>query len=343
MLKVQSHCFRMKIRAFPNNFGSGYWRIIHPQKYLQRMGHECNYNEGKNVLKEELMHYDIAIPQGAVDLKALTWLLEVRNKTGLKIVTDFDDMLEVTKDNPHYKDHKVLDAVEILSAFAKYVDAITTTNEFLAERLRKFNPNIYIVPNYMDLEYWQLPIQKNETGKIRIGYVGSITHMLDVGMAAGALKKILNKYKDKVELVMVGDARWKEYFEGYKNVECMLGVPFENYASRLNGLQIDIGIAPLRDTEFNHCKSPIKWMENTIAGAATIASPTVYDTVIKHGENGLIARNHQEWIKYLSELIENKELREKLWKNAYKEVTTIYSLANHVHDWEQVYENILKK
>lgn len=330
----------MKIRSFPNDFGSGYWRIIHPQKYLARLGNECNYEPGVGITKQDLRCWDIAIPQGAVDIKALTWLLEVRNETGLKIVTDFDDMLEVTKDNPHYKDHKVVDAVEILSAFAKHVDGITTTNEFLAERLRKINPNIYIVPNYMDLEYWDLPIQKNETGKIRIGYVGSVTHLLDLGIVVPTIKKILNKYPN-VELVMVGDARWKDYFEGYKNVECMLGVPFDNYASRLNGLQIDIGIAPLRDTEFNHCKSPIKWMENTIAGAATVASPTVYDTVIKHGENGLIANNEEEWFKYLCQLIEDEELRHKLQKNAYFDVINNFSLEKNIKEWEKVYETIL--
>ena len=335
----------MKIRGFPNNFGSGYWRMIHPGKYLSKLGHTVVVESGNDKLtyKDELVGWDIIVPQGVVDLEALKTLLEIRNEYGTKIMIDFDDMLKVGEDNPHHQQHEVLDAVEILQSFTRFVDGVTTTNDFLAERLKEFNKNVYVVDNYMDLDYWQLPLKKNTTDKIRICYVGSVTHILDIELVAPALKKILTKYKDKVELIMVGDLRWREYFEGFNNVECQLGVPFESYASRLNGLGMDIGIAPLRDTEFNHCKSTIKWMENTIAGGVTVASPTKYNLVINHGENGFIANTTDEWVNYLSQLIEDATLREKMHSRAYKDVVQNYSLGSHAYEWENIYKSVLNK
>jgi O-antigen biosynthesis protein len=305
------------------------------------LGHEYVTEPTNKIDKRAWSKYDIIFPQGIVDLSVLVSLIEMKKEYGTKIVTDFDDMMVVGKDNPHYKEHQVLDAVNILTSFSKHCDLLTTTNEYLAKQLRKLNPNVKIVPNYIDLDYWQLPIQRNND-RVRIGYVGSITHMKDIQMIVPALKKILKKYKDKVELILVGDYRWRDLFKNFTNVEVILGIPFDNYASRLNGLRLDIGIAPLRDNEFCLSKSHIKWYENTIAGAVTIASPTVYDRVIRHGENGFIAKNTEEWIKYLSLMIEDSTLRENVWHRAYDEVTGSYSLEKHAHEWEQVYESVLK-
>jgi len=48
----------------------------------------------------------------------------------------------------------------------------------------------------------------------------------------------------------------------------MLAVPFDAYPMRLAGLRLDIGLAPLIDNEFNHCKSKIKYFEYSIVKAA---------------------------------------------------------------------------
>jgi len=334
----------MKIKAFPNSSGSGQWRVTHPMKYLARLGHTVSIKTsdvGATTTPEELLGYDIIIPQGIIDLEALKLILAIKRDYGTKIILDFDDMIEVTEDNPHYKDHKIWDASPILQSFAKFADGITTTNEHLATYLKKFNKNVFIIPNYMDMEYWKMPIKKNETDKIRLCYVGSVTHLLDIEMIAPALKEILTKYKDKVELLMVGDLRWREVFKNFTNVDCFLGVPFDSYSLRLNGLGMDIGIAPLRDNNFNRCKSNIKFLENTIAGGVTVASPTVYSKTIKNGKNGFIAKNNDEWVKYLSLMIEDATLRKNIWQKAYSEVVGTYSLEKNIKKWESVYKLIL--
>ena len=60
---------------------------------------------------------------------------------------------------------------------------------------------------------------------------------------------------------------------GRKNCFFESATDLQNYPCKLASIRPDIGLCPLTDTAFNRCKSPIKWMEYAMAGAATVASP----------------------------------------------------------------------
>jgi glycosyltransferase involved in cell wall biosynthesis len=48
-------------------------------------------------------------------------------------------------------------------------------------------------------------------------------------------------------------------------------------------------------------------------GVATVMSNVgVNSDIIEHGKNGFLAQTEQEWINYLSILIENSDLRHKI-------------------------------
>lgn len=329
----------MRVRAWPNGSGSGWWRMLHPLHRVSTRGHYCEVTD-EAIDPNKLHDFDILIPQAIVDIKGLLTLRELQVTEGKRISTDFDDFIKVTKDNPHYQEHQVTDALRMLRSFCKFVDQITTTNDYLAERLRKYNPNVKVIPNYMEMDVWKLPIKRHDNGRVRICWVGSITHILDIAMLVNPLKRIMDDFKDQVEVVFMGDPRARELFEGYP-IEIVLGVPFETYPTKLNGLGMDIGLCPLRDTRFNRCKSHIKWFENTIAGGATVASPVVYGDVIKEGIDGYIARNDDEWYEKIADLIRNPDKRLKMWQTAYDRVTTKYALENHVDEWENAYRSLV--
>lgn len=328
---------QLKIRSWGNQSGSMQWRLIHPMKYLNKLGHQCEVNSAG--FTPEDMYYDIFVPQGIVDVNFLVKLIEFQKGYSKKIVMDFDDFMKVNPDSPHYKEHEVADALAMLTSFARRCDMLTTTNPILAKELSFYNENVKIVPNYMDLEVWQYPIERRDDDKVRICWMGSITHLRDMGMVVDVLKRIMDDFP-QVELQLMGDMRMKDLFEGYP-VEVSMGVPFESYPQKLNGLKMDIGICPLLDNLFNLCKSPIKHWEVTIGGGATICSPTVYDSVVVEGKTGFIANNENEWYEKLSFLIKNKEKRLQMWGNAYDNLINNFSLKEHINEWEKVYQSVL--
>ena len=65
--------------------------------------------------------------------------------------------------------------------------------------------------------------------------------------------------------------------------------------------------------------------------------------LIKHNENGMIYDSYQELEKYVKELINNKDLRIKLSKNAYKFITEKWTSQVAVDNLLKLFESIINK
>src|SRR5262249_40415023 len=122
----------------------------------------------------------------------------------------------------------------------------------------------------------------------------------------------------------------------------MMGVPFDFWPTKLHSLRLDIGLAPLRDTEFNRCKSRIKFYEYGIAAIPGVFSPTVYQEKMFDGHFGMIAENPDEWYKSIKNLILYPELREEIGRAAYGYVKARCDLKKHIVEWDKAYGSLFK-
>lgn len=69
---------------------------------------------------------------------------------------------------------------------------------------------------------------------------------------------------------------------------------YDRYKSLLHAA--DIALLPLEPTRFNRHKSDLKFIECASQGAVALASPTVYERTIRHGETGIIrSRNSRPY------------------------------------------------
>lgn len=328
----------MRITYAPNSSGSRYWRLEHPFKYLAREeGFEIKLGNG--IDEEEVKNTDVFVLQGCVDKKGIAMLYAYQQERGLKIVVDVDDHLEIDNSNPNKIMHDRYDALETVKATLGIADMVTTTTPYLKRYLDKFNDNVVVLPNYMDMEYWDGPVLPNSSKEIRIGYLGSMTHYDDIMLIRQSLIDILYEHKN-VKLILVGDMRYRELFEGY-NVEVQLGVPFENYAKKLRGLRLDIGIAPLQEKRFNNYKSPIKAMEYGICGIPVVASRTrFYQDFIDEKKNGYLAYRYIDWWGPLEALITNEKRRKRMGKALREKVLKECNLADKIYLWKDAYNGL---
>lgn len=327
----------MKIRALKNPSGSYYWRIADPFKYLRRMGIDAQVVEGA-LTDAVCQEADVIITHGTVDREVLAMLRAYQQERGKKIVVEADDFPEVTDDNPYKREHDVSQAAETLRITMKFADMITCTTRILANKLKEINPNVVILPNYMDMERWEKPLLPNTSHNIRIGFVGSITHLKDIEMVVTPLKRIMDKFP-QVQLVLMGDLRLGDLFKGY-NVENMLGVPMDVYPAKLQSLRLDIGIAPLIKNEFNSCKSNIKWQEYAISKTAGVFSPIVYQHKGFEPKYGLVADTQEEWYRAINNLIIHPDLRNEIAENSYRLVRMKFNLRTKAHLWKEAYESL---
>jgi len=327
----------MRITYYPNQSGSRYWRLEHPFKYLSRKGFDVKCGQG--ITEEAIQNSDVSVLQGCVDKEGIALLYTYQQEFGKKIVVDVDDYLELNEDNPNKIHHERYNALEIIKTTLGIADMVTTTTPYLAEYLKKFNKNVVVLPNFVDMEYWDGPILKNESNEVRIGYVGSMTHYKDLQLIRQALIDILLEHRE-AKLILVGDMRYRELFEGF-NVEVHLGVPFEDYANKLRGLRLDIGIAPLQDNTFNKYKSAIKAYEYGICEVPVIASGTkFYRDFIDDNKNGYLVSRYIDWWAPLESMIINPSKRKRMGRALREKVVTECNLANQIHLWETAYNGL---
>lgn len=267
-------------------------------------------------------------------LKTLDVLFSCRKAEGTKIVVDLDDNIwqipfgNVAIGNPG--DHA--NRIVMVTESVHMADWVTVSTKPLKDAIKKLNPKIAVLPNLINPDDWTFERKKNE--KIRIGWSYSPTHIPDIPVVEDALREIYKKYKDKVEIVIFGTEFQLFDFP----TTTIKAVKYDKYPKTFTEAGIDISIGPLENNDFNKCKSNIKWLESSMAGAAFVGSNVYpYKTSIENGVTGLIAKNKKEWVSHLSSLIEDSKLRKNLAKNAKKVVLEKYNLKTN-KDWENFYK-----
>lgn len=327
----------MKIAAFPNPSGSRYWRLEHPFRYLRKQGIEAIVCE-EGITEEIAQWADIYVLQSCVNKEGIALLYAHQQEHSKKIVVDCDDSLTIDSDNPFKADHDAMDAPATIRKTIEIADLVTVTQGSLARQIESINKNVLVLPNYMDMDVWDKPRLPAVSDRVRIGWAGSMTHLEDLKMIVEPLKQIKRDYP-QVDLIFCGDPRIAESFGDVK-VETMLGVPFEVWPSRLNGMRLDIGLAPLRPTTFNKCRSNIKWLEYSINHVPGIYSPTAYNFPDFDGNLGQIAENDEQWYRNLENYVLHPWLRQEIGDHAYAWVRREFDLKRHVQKWVRAYTQL---
>jgi len=333
---------KIKIIAWLGPSGSRIYRAEQIFKYLNRTGkYECLISP-MALTDEQLLWADIIFMQHTVDPKAIATAWAYKMERGKKIITDFDDTMEENKNNPFYKHHVRAFGADWFKQLATISDLVTVTTETLKEEFTPYSKNIHVLPNYLDMEAWDLPIIPNETGKIRLLYSGSMTHQEDVKMIMPVIRQVLEERKN-VRFVYCGD-NYAPLLKGidpmkYEQIPSM--PDFYKYPLLAHTFMADIAVAPLVDNHFNRAKSFLKYLEYGICRIPGVFSPVAYSGVIKSGENGILAITKEEWKEAIDLLIDNRLTRNYIGKRAYQDVSRNYAIAKHVDKWDELYQNVL--
>lgn len=224
--------------------------------------------------------------------------------------------------------------------------AVTTTTEYLANAYRKLNKNVHVLPNCIDFELWDNLPPKVDNDKVVIGWAGGAQHGKDITSIVNVIDTILKKYQNvEFRIVRCLPEKMDNLMRKYPDRIKFLGkgVRIQEYPATYKGWGFDIGIAPLWISEFNKCKSNLKWLENSAIKIPTVASDIECYRDIIHGETGYLCKQEEDWVNSLSELIESKEKREQVGQNAYDIVKVKYNAESNAYLYAKTYENILNQ
>lgn len=170
-------------------------------------------------------------------------------------------------------------------------------------------------------------------GKVHIGFAGSPDRYGDVDrIISGALTEIKKRYGERVCIEFFGGktalaetlhCRTYPFMESY-----------EAYQEQMARLNWDIGLAPMPDTPFHACKYHNKLVEYSGFGIAGVYSDVLpYRGAVEHEYTGLLCENDTDsWVKALSRLIEDEQLRRRISDNCLKMARGAFSVETAARD-----------
>lgn len=321
--------------------GVGWYRIINP---LEKLGADVERGEFLMGAIDSAVTMkkrgDIWVHKQMASLEAILLLQTGAKFSGAKLVLDIDDdPFTVDPAHPQYEYHK--NHAELVKLQIEGADHVIVSTEELAGVISQYNKKVTVIPNAIDTSIWQFKKKKRNDGKIRVGWCGSASHLADRDVVKDAILEILDKYPH-VEFHHAGMAT--VYDEDMQEFSHPGTKGYEEYPEFLNELDLDIAIAPIKDSKFNRSKSNIKWLEHAMLKTPMVLSNVgPYKDSVKHGKTGYLAKCKNQWVKYLSWLIESEEKRNEIGQNAYDAVLKDWTIEKQLPKYEKLFQKLLPK
>jgi hypothetical protein len=182
-----------------------------------------------------------------------------------------------------------------------------------------------VCPNQVDPQDWQ-PLVKPDDGMFRIGWFASGSHAGDGKLVQRALAWAATQ-KD-VEVVTLGlDPRWQ--FPHRK-------LPWTNDLSlyRRAMYKLDVGVAPIVPTPFSRGRSDVKWLEYSMAGAASVLADCEPYADVPDGL-ALKATTPADWLRRIRWLVQNRDEARALGMAAREYVLERRTIQANVNLWAE--------
>lgn len=263
---------------------------------------------------------------------ALTAFYAMRDQfPGKPILTELDDdIFDVANYNAAAESLKPgSELTSVAIAQMKNSDGLIVSTPYLKEVYSEFCPNIYVVPNSIDVQKWDKAKRKRKSG-VRIGWIGGASHVEDIRMVEGIIDPVVEKNPD-AKFVFVSSAL-PDFLKNRKGVEVVeKWAPILKYPSHIAAQDFDIGIAPLRDNKFNRAKSNLRWLEYSGFGIPTVASHVGhFAETIKQGVDGFLAKTPDEFAAHLNHLISDKKARKRMGAAAHARIATDFNVDRNL-------------
>lgn len=282
-------------------------------------------------------NYKLVVIQQARDKGWLDLIKEMRAQ-GIVVVYECDDYLHGIAEKKDH-DYRQWFTQKYLSWYERCMracNAMIVSTEFIAERYKRYNPNIFVCHNGIDTVRYNLT--KPERKTVNIGWAGATGHAEAITPWLQPIANVMGANPNTC-FVSIG----QNYADAFKPAfgERAISVPFaaiEQYPGAMS--MFDIAMAPAGKGSWYRGKSDLRFLEAGALGVPIIADPVVYP-FIKPGVTGFHANSPMVMEATLNRLVRDEELRTRVGAAAKDYVLKERSINVAAQQWADVFEELL--
>lgn len=275
---------------------------------------------------------DIVFVQREAFMLGTSWF-ERRAARRSRLMFDFDDAIWLPDVSGPNRSLGWLKNPRKIERIVRAAHTVLAGNAYLAAYARRFNNNVHVVPTTLDTGHHR-PADRPASGRVTIGWTGSLTTSKYFHRIAPVLGRLRAKYGSAVDFKLVGDPTYRH--DGLQ----LTGEPWRIESEVEDLHDMDIGIMPLPDDPWTRGKCGFKALQYMACGIPAVVSPVGVNTeIVEDGVNGLLASGDDQWYDALCRLIESPGLRSSLGRAGRRTVIERYSFQA----WKDRYVELFRE
>lgn len=242
-----------------------------------------------------------------------------------KVIFDFDDALWLISGRSNWAIKHII----------SNVNHTIVGNEELKNYARLYSKNVSIVNTLVDIDGTTY-MEFKESGPINILWTGSKPSNQYIESIEEGLKMAKDALGDKIQYCFISDIKPKfKSFDDFKFIEWSE----KNEKKWLK--KSSIGLMPLSNTQIAKSKCGFKLILYAAHSLALITSPiAINKRIVVQGINGIWADSDSDWFKALCELTKKNDLLNEYRLNAYRHMSTNYSVESQFPKLINIIDNV---
>ncbi len=254
----------------------------------------------------------------------LEWLIaKVFRK---KLIFDFDDAIWLANTSESNKVFSVLKFYGNTKSICKWAYKVSCGNEYLCNYAKQYNNNVVYNPTTIDTDNYHNKTKQTTNNKLVIGWTGSHSTVQYLDDLIPVFKELENDFG--FELCVISDRKPEFELKSLNFVQWKKETEIEDL------LRFDVGIMPLRDDKWSNGKCGFKALQYMSLGIPALVSTVGVNTkIVDHKINGFICTNNEDWKKYLSLLLSDKNKLNELSSKTREKIVSNYSVKSNTDNF----------
>ena len=236
-----------RLLSMPSDIaGVGSYRPIWPSQEIQKKFSNDFYVEINTDFVNDINYYKqfdiIHFHRQFGPYETMDERIKELQKHGVVFIMDIDDYWIPPKTHPMYLAAVKEKLAEKITAGFKSVDYVTTTTDIFARHIKKYNSNVQVIPNAIDMnnKMWN-DVDTQKTNKLRIGWIGGSCCSSDTEVLTNEGYKLFSELNGNETIACLNpDSNVLEYHKPFNYIK----TPFKGELQCGKNNLIDYAVTP---------------------------------------------------------------------------------------------------